>query len=516
MGCTESIRYFRAMTAMGAKVADEAPIEEWLDELAVYLSECLHTSWICLCLVSEDSGWRETYVWKHGVRSSHPTSFPQQELCLQALNTGLPVVAAGNDFVPAPGDELLQFSRDKEEIQAVAAPLIREGHVCGALGVDRIFFSPIPWSEDILALDQIAAYVLSCLHLRSRIQTLKARNDQLILDQKKRVWPLAFLGPSQVIDEVREQVEQAAPAEIPILLQGEPGTHKNVLARVLHERSMRNQEPFIRVNCTLPASVLEGELFGYTHTAFPQANVGSKGAFEAAERGTLYLDQINSLPSKLQNRILRAVQDQSVERLGDYTSRRINVRIIASSSSTLSHLVDRGLFRSELFYRMNRFPILLPPLRERREDIETMLTHALGSREEGNGTNFRFTPPALRLLQAYAWPGNVRELEALSARILLTQTESRISRRQILELLYPPPARVSPSCGWEREELPPMPIRDLEKKAILAALRRHGGSQNRAAQELGISPRQLGYRISKYGLKETMRSMRRYARQVEE
>ncbi len=435
MGRTESIRDLQTLAAMYGKAAAEASLEDWLDELVVYLFECLQASWMCLSLMNEDFGQRETVLWKNGIRC-RPSS-PHQELCDQVLNTVQQVIAVKDDYVTAPDDDWLQSSRHKGDVQAVAVPLIREGHVYGALGVDRFFAPPTPWSEDLLVLEQVAQCILNCLQLHKRFQALKIRNAQLVQSQNIRTWPSSLLGTSQAIYEVRRQFEQAASVEMPILLQGEPGTYKNVLARILHSWSIRSQGPFVRVNCTLPASVLEVELFGYAHTALPQVNVGRKGAFEAADKGTLYLDQVNSLSSKLQNRILRAVQDMTVERLGGHSSRRVDTRIIASSSCALSHLVDRGLFRSELFHRMNRFPILLPPLRERPEDIETIITNALHAQDSQRGPAIRFTPSALHLLKAHDWPGNIRELEALSVRILMTQKEGRISRGQIRDLLCP-------------------------------------------------------------------------------
>ena len=296
---------------------------------------------------------------------------------------------------------------------------------------------------------------------------------------------------------------------MPILLHGEQGTHKNVLARTLHAWSSRGQGPFVRINCTLPVSVLEGELFGYVHTALHRANVGQKGAFEAADQGTLYLDQINSLPSRLQSRILRIMQNQAVERHGDYCVRTVDVRLLASSSTTLAHLLDRGLFRSDLFYRINRFPIGVPSLRDRPEDIETLLSHALQLVPEAQGGAVKFTPQALHLLRTYDWPGNIRELEALAAKIVISHQGGKVSRRQLQDLLDPASEFSSQAQAWSAEETPPLSIQDLEKKAILSALRRHSGSQNRAARELGISPRQLGYRIRKYGLKDVTLSLRR-------
>lgn len=513
MGRTESLWYLQYLAGICAKAAADAPLENWLDELAVYLSQCLHTDWVFLCLLDEDNGQRKTFFWEHGKRCHRAALSLQQELGDLVLNTGLAVVAGENQLFTVPEIERLRSPREEADIQAAAVPLLQAGHVHGALGVDKVFLSPAPWVEDMQALHQLAACLLNCAHLHSQVQALKAQNTRLLHLHTRHAWPLHLQGPSQSIYEIRQQVEQAASCQMPILLQGEQGTHKNVLSRVLHSWSIRGQGPFVRINCSLPASVLEGELFGYAHTSLPQADVGRKGAFEAADKGTLYLDQINCLPSRLQNRILRAVQEGAVERCGEYISRRVDIRVIASSSTTLAHLLDRGLFRSELFYRINRFSIFLPPLRDRLEDIETLLSSALYSRSREQGSAIRCTPSAVQLLKTYDWPGNIRELEALASRIILTHREDRIRRSQIRELLYPDPAWNFQERDGPREEPPPMPIQELEKKAILSALRRHGGSQKKAAQELSISPRQLGYRISKYNLQEIMDSMRKYARQ---
>ena len=509
MGRTESIRHLQALAAISGKAASGASLEEWLEELAVYLVECMHASWMCLCLVDEDLGRRETLMWEDGVRLQRPSS-AQQELCDQALNTGQAVMAAGDDGLIAAQGGWLTSDRQTVDIQAVAVPLIQAGYVHGALGVDRIFTPPIPWSEDMLVLNQVARCVLNYVNLHKRLQNLKIRNTRLLQAHSLRTWPLGLLGTSQAIYEVRQQVEQVAPAELPVLLQGETGTYKNVLARLLHEWSTRSQGPFVRVNCTLPASILEGELFGYTHTALPQSDVGQKGAFEAAEKGTLYLDQVNALPSRLQNRILRAVQDKTVERLGDHDSRRVDVRIMASSSTTLAHLVDKGLFRSELYYRINRFPIFLPPLRDRPEDIDAIMQNALHDLAGERGSALRLTPQALHLLKTHDWPGNVRELDNLVQRLALLAEGRRIGATMVRQAL---------GGDWVREAVPserwrgqPRPVRrgaqgqrqcslqEMEKGQILDALRETNGVKRHAARLLGITERQINYRIRKYRL----------------
>lgn len=512
MGCTESLRYLQYLAGICAKAAADAPLEKWLDELALFLFDCLHTDWVFLCLLDEDNGQRKIFLWEHGKRCHRAACTLQKKLGDLVLNTGLPVVAGENQLVTVPEMESLRSPRNEADILAAAVPLLQAGQVYGALGVDKVFLPPTPWAEDMQALHQVAACLLNYSHQHSQVQVLKAQNARLQHFHSRHAWPLHLQGPSQSIYEIRQQVEQAAYGQMPILLQGEQGTHKNVLARFLHAWSPRGQGPFVRINCSLPASVLEGELFGYAHTSLPQADVGRKGAFEAADKGTLYLDQINSLPSRLQNRILRAVQEGAVVRCGEYISRRVDVRVIASSSTTLAYLLDRGLFRSELFYRINRFAIFLPPLRDRPEDIETLLCTALHSRPREHGSAIRCTPSAVHLLKAYDWPGNIPELETLASRIILTHRGDRVGRSQIRELLYPEPAWNLQTGDANREEPPPLPIHELEKKAILSALRRHGGSQKKAAQELSISPRQLGYRISKYSLQEVIGSMRERAR----
>ncbi len=295
------------------------------------------------------------------------------------------------------------------------------------------------------------------------------------------------------IEEVWELVKQVAPTEATVLLLGESGTGKGVVAKIIHQLSQR-KGPFIEVNCAaLPENLIEAELFGYEKGAFTGAIKAKPGKFELADKGTLFLDEIAEMPLTAQAKLLRVLQERTFERLGGITTLHTNTRLIAATNQDLEAAVKEKRFREDLFYRLNVFPITLPPLRSRKEAIPALAKYLV----QKLARQQNMTPPILsdeviNTLMSYDWPGNVRELQNVLERSLI------LSRHK--DKLILPPLGTKPSPSLDVPSLPSVNLKELEREAIKLALKKTGGHRKKAAELLGISLRSLQYKIKEYGL----------------
>jgi transcriptional regulator with PAS, ATPase and Fis domain len=296
--------------------------------------------------------------------------------------------------------------------------------------------------------------------------------------------------------DVLELVERVASTDTTVLLTGESGTGKEVLARLIHERSRRREAPFVGVNCgALPESVLESELFGHVRGAFTGAVADKRGLFEEAHRGTLFLDEVGEMPPAIQVKLLRALQEREIRRVGATKSVKVDARIVAASNRNLEEAVNRGDFRRDLYYRLNVITVRLPPLRERREDIVPLAQFFLRRHARAQGKKIgAISGEALERLVAHPWLGNVRELENVIERAVVLTTRDRIT---VAEL----PAALQALPSSERVDIgAPLPLAELEKRSILAALERNQGNRTRTAKQLQISGHTLWRKLKAYGI----------------
>ena len=290
---------------------------------------------------------------------------------------------------------------------------------------------------------------------------------------------------SRKMGEVINKVRKILHKDVTVLLTGESGTGKELIARLIHYQGKRKDKPFVVINCTtLPENLLESELFGHEKGAFTGATTRKTGKFEFAQGGTVFLDEIGEIPLSLQSKLLRFLQFKEFQRLGGNDTIRVDVRIIAATNRNLEEEVRKGKFREDLFYRINVFPISLPPLRERKEDIPLLAENFLQTRYPEK----RLSPEAIRILEEYSWPGNVRELENVLERACLLSEGDTISPEH---LSLPLPSLSSKKLTT---------LEEMEKNLIKEALNITRGNQTRAAQLLGITRRTLIYRLKKYGI----------------
>ncbi len=313
-----------------------------------------------------------------------------------------------------------------------------------------------------------------------------------------------IIGKSPAIQRVFQLIEKVAPTESTVLILGESGTGKELVARAIHAKSRRREGPFIPVNCgAIPEELLESELFGYERGAFTGANRSKPGRFELAHGGTIFLDEIAEMSPKLQVKLLRILQERTVERLGSERAIPVDIRIIAATNRDLEQEVAEGRFREDLYFRLNVIPIKLPPLRERKEDIPLLVEYFLARFCEREEVPLkRFSEKALKRLVDYHWPGNVRELENLIERLVIL-TEGDLIEEDDL----PDHIRAShPSTNPILKEFPaegfslPQALREFEKSLILRALEASGGVKSRAAKLLGIKRTTLIEKMKRLGL----------------
>jgi len=308
-----------------------------------------------------------------------------------------------------------------------------------------------------------------------------------------------LVGNSPAMRNLYEAMELAAPTPSTILVRGETGSGKELVARAIHYNSPRRNEPFVTVNCgALPDTLIEAELFGHRKGAFTGADRSRAGKFETADGGTLFLDEIGEIPFDLQPKILRALQDGEVDRIGEDKPVRVDVRVIAATHRDLEKLIEEGLFRSDLYYRLAVVPLEVPPLRDRREDIPLLAQHFLSRMcERTDRSGLSFPSEAMSLFERYSWPGNVRELENIVERMVVLSREDSLSLATVPEQIRRPAREPGSSLRLPEEGLR---FEDLEKDLIQQALERTAGNQTRAAKLLGLTRNTLLYRMQKFGL----------------
>jgi formate hydrogenlyase transcriptional activator len=318
-------------------------------------------------------------------------------------------------------------------------------------------------------------------------------------DQAERVFE-RIIGNSPALESVLDQVEQVAPTDSTVLIEGETGTGKELIAHAIHNASQRCGRPFIKLNCAaIPLDLLESELFGHERGAFTGAIAQKIGRFEMADKGTLFLDEVGDIPPALQPKLLRVLQEQEFERLGSGRTHKVDVRLVAATNRDLVKMVARGQFRSDLYYRLNVFPLLLPALRERREDIPTLVTHfvKLFSRRMGK-TVESISPETMGAFQWYSWPGNIRELQNLVERAVILSRDgvlpNPLQKRQTSAIILSSNAQSSPSS---------MTLEDSDRALILETLEQAGwivGGPRGAAAKLGLKRTTLLAKMRRMGI----------------
>ncbi len=342
--------------------------------------------------------------------------------------------------------------------------------------------------------DELKLTIRKALQLRD----LERENVALRQSLQSRGSLQSIAADSPRMRQIVEMVQRVAPTETTVLILGESGTGKELIARAIHANSPRAEGPFVAINCAaIPENLLESELFGHVRGAFTGAIRDRIGKFEAADGGTLFLDEIGEMRPDLQVKILRALEERTVERVGDNRPIRVDVRVLAATNRDLTKAIQAGEFREDLYYRLNVVPLHIPPLRERREDIRALTQHFLKSL--GAPSRLQVEPEAFRALETYAWPGNVRELENALERALIFQREGAITLADLPDSIRAPKAKEAAALPVDLPDAG-LSLEEVEKELILRALQKHDWNQSRAARYLGITRHTLLYRMEKHNI----------------
>jgi DNA-binding NtrC family response regulator len=345
------------------------------------------------------------------------------------------------------------------------------------------------------------------IHKELDVRRLREENRDLREALGERYRFENIVAQSAKMQEVLAVVERVAPTNSTVLLGGESGVGKDMIARAIHQHSRRASGPFIKINSTaIPENLLESELFGYEKGAFTGAMTAKPGKFELADKGTIFLDEIGDVPAAIQSKLLRVLQEREFEHLGGTKTLKVDVRVVAATNQDLRAALEQGTFREDLYYRLNVVPINIPPLREHKEDIPYLVDHFLArlGRESAKPIT-SLTPAAMRLLMDFHWPGNIRELENIIERAVALSTGTMLDVGDI-RLDVGPGGAATVGSGMSATDasgsfLPPgMTLEQYEDEIIKEALRRANGNKSQAARLLGLSRNAFRYRLSKLGV----------------
>ncbi|OOC09508.1 sigma 54-interacting transcriptional regulator [Thioalkalivibrio halophilus] len=427
----------------------------------------------------------------------------------------------------------------QETVAYIGVPIVQDEQPIGVLGVHRLRRRSRQFQDDLNVLRVVASMIGQVLRIN---QLIAERTAELVSENRYLKSALdtqgakyGILGESPALRSVLKQVHRIADTQATVLITGDSGTGKEKIARMIHRISQRNARPFISLNCAaIPADLLESELFGHEKGAFTGASSAKTGKIALADGGTLFLDEIGDMPEALQSKILRVLQERVVQPIGGSRDIPVDVRVVAATHKDLQKAVNAGEFRLDLFYRLNVIPLHMPALRDRASDIRLLARHFLDRYTHVHGWNVVLGDGVMERLETFDWPGNIRQLENVLERAVLLSSEGRIGTGLVDEILHEE-SRISPGlhatgpAGSPQPDTAPSPdtpafpgthgneahsdgaagpgivrpyrrVHASEADQLRDAIERSGGNKTRAAMDLGLTPRQLRYRLKKLGL----------------
>jgi Nif-specific regulatory protein len=454
------------------------------------------------------------------VEISHNLSDKQSSSLRYRVGEGITgrVVQSGKAMiVPRVSQEPLFLDRqgrqhlDKNEISFICVPISLGQKVVGALSVDRIFEEVISFEEDMRVLTIVAGLIAHDVRHRweeqARRKELEDENLRLRHALEDRYRPENIIGNSHGMREVYQSIHQVAASDTTVLLRGESGTGKELVASAVHYSSPRAVRPFVKVNCAaLPETLIESELFGHERGAFTGALEARRGHVEEAGDGTLFLDEIGDFSPAIQVRLLRVLQEREYKRLGSNKTLKTACRIICATNRDLEQAVRDGHFRQDLYYRINVFPIYLPPLRDRKDDILLLADHFVEKYAKRLDKPIRrISTPAINMMVSYHWPGNVRELENCIERAVLLAHEGVIQGHHLPPSLQTSDASDTIGVGTFAER-----VALYERDLIVDALKRQNGNVAAAARDIGATPRIVRYKVQQLDIEPSRFRRKRY------
>ncbi|MEE2961286.1 MAG: sigma 54-interacting transcriptional regulator [Myxococcota bacterium] len=422
--------------------------------------------------------------------------------------TGAVVETGEAAIVPKVTEEPLFLNRtgarptlSKSDISFICIPIKSGNKALGALSADQVFSPDIAQEEDLRLLQTLGGMLAHTIERYQRHeeerQSLLDENARLQNELKNKFRPSNIIGNSKAMRVVYDQISKVCRSDATVIIRGESGVGKELVAQALHYNSERASRPFVKVNCAaLSPTLLESELFGHEQGAFTGATKQRIGRFEMANSGSIFLDEIGDFPMSTQIMLLRFLQEREFERVGGSKTIRADLRIIAATNRNLEELIEEGNFREDLYYRLNVFPISAPPLRDRRTDIPLLADFFAERYAKVNSkTISRISTPAIDMLTSYHWPGNVRELENCIERAVLLSDDGVIHGHHL-----PPSLQTSNATGTTNPRTLQEAVDNLECEMIIESLKTHRGNMRKAAQDLGITERIMGLRVRKYAI----------------
>ena len=428
-----------------------------------------------------------------------------QDLVQQVIESGQAIV------VPDISKEMALKTRWQQEQQIdptslsaayICVPIKFGAEVIGALSVERILDGRVRLSADRRLLSLIANVIAHTVHFhrltQEKLESLQRENERLQQQIQTSFRPPNMIGNSDAMRAVYRQIEQVANSVTTVLIRGESGVGKELIARALHEQSPRKGKAFVKFNCAaLPESIIESELFGHEKGAFTGAVNLRKGRFEVASGGTIFLDEIGDISPATQVKLLRVLQEREFERVGGHMPIKADVRILTATSRNLEEMIEQDKFRADLYYRLNVFPIYAPPLRERKSDLLLLADHFIEKYSKLNGKSVRrISTAAIDLLMSYHWPGNVRELENCIERSVLLCPGKSIEAHHLPPTLQKKEASERTSAAGTLDAA----VSALEYEMIVAELKGCDGNMAAAARKLGLTERQMGLRVKRLNI----------------
>ncbi|MCK5541973.1 MAG: sigma 54-interacting transcriptional regulator [Desulfobacterales bacterium] len=390
---------------------------------------------------------------------------------------------------------------DDKEFSFICIPVKKKEMIIGAISADKYFDGKVFQENEIKVLSVVATMIANHLVNLDSFRQAKTRLNQENLRLKTELETKFkfsnLIGNSNKMREVMQMISQVSKSNATVLIRGESGTGKELVANSIHYNSHRNKNPFIKLNCAaIPTNLIESELFGHTKGAFTGASSSKKGKFEMADKGTLFLDEIGNMDLSVQIKLLRFLQEKEFEQVGGLKKIKTDIRIIAATNSNLEEMVQKGLFRNDLYFRLNVFPIYIPSLRMRKTDILLLADHFLEKYSNEHKKNIkRFSTPAIDMMMIYHWPGNVRELENCIERAVILCNDEAVHNFHLPPSLQVENKTSSESLLFENS------VAAFEKKILIDSLGKTKGNIKNSAKQIGITVRKFSYKADKYNIK---------------
>ena len=445
------------------------------------------------------------------IDAAHGLSDSQKERGRYRVGEGVTgkVIQTGRSMVvPRVSQEPLFLNRTgareglrKKDVAFICVPIKIGNEVLGAFSADHLLPKDTSLDEDVRVLSIIASMIAQAVRLRQSAQEERQKlveENQRLQDQlKDKFKPTNIIGNSKQMQDVYDQIAQVCRSMTTVLIRGESGTGKELVAHAIHYNSARAAKPFVRVNCAaLPETLVESELFGHEKGAFTGALATRQGRFEAANGGTIFLDEVGDFSAATQVKLLRVLQEREFERVGGNAPLKVDVRVIAATNRELEQMITEGKFRQDLYYRLNVFSIHLPALRERKADILLLSDFFVEKYSKANHKSVkRISTPAIDMLMSYHWPGNVRELENCIERAVLVSNDEVIHGYHLPPTLQTAEASGTVSVGPLQASLD-----NVEREMIIESLKSTRGNMAKASQLLGMTERLMGLRVRKHGI----------------